>query len=305
MPGIITTGSHPKALWPGVKAWYGTTYDEHMEEYTDLFEVQEMGERAYEEIVETTNFGLMSVKPQTAGITYDVDSQGSVSRFTAVTYASGYICSYEEQKDGQYEIVSKRRAKKLAFSARQTVENVAAAVYNRAFTSGYNGGDGVTLCSSSHPMVGGATASNLLTTAADLSETALEDLVIQTMDCTDNRGNRISVLPEQLLVPTAKAFEAERILKSTLQNDTANNAVNALRSKGTFPKGYAVNHYFDSTTAFFVRTNVKDSMIFMWREKPDLFQDNDTDTRNLKAGIIARFVAYWADWRGLFGTPGV
>ena len=303
MPGVITTGSHPKALWPGVKAWYGTTYDEHMEEYTDLFEVQE-SDKAYEEIVETTNFGLMSVKTQAGPITYDTDSQGSVSRFTNVTYASGYIVSYEEQKDGQYEVVSMRRAKKLAFSARQTVENIAAAVYNRAFTAAYTGGDGVVLCSASHPNQNG-NQSNLLTTAADLSETSLEDLVIQTMDGTDSRGNKISIMPQQLLVPTAKAFEAERILKSTLQNDTANNAINALRSKGTFPKGYAVNHYFDSTTAFFIRTNVKDSMIFFWREKPDLFQDNDTDTRNLKAGIIARFVAYWADFRGVYGTPGV
>ena len=303
MPGVITTGSHPKALWPGVYAWYGTTYEEHNEEYTDLFEVQ-TSDKAYEEIVESTNFGLMVVKPQTSAITYTTDQQGSVSRFTNVTYALGYIVSYEEQKDGKYEDVSMRRARKLAFSARQTVENVAAAVYNRAFTAGYVGGDGVTLCSASHPSQNG-NQSNLLATAADLSEVALEDLVIQTMNTTDNVGNKISVMPQQLLVPTAKAFEAERILKSTLQNDTANNAINAIKSKGTFPKGYAVNHYFDSSTAYFIRTNVPDSMIFFWRERPDLFQDNDTDTRNLKAGIIARFVAYWADWRGVFAAPGV
>lgn len=303
MPGVIVTGSHPKALWPGVKAWYGTTYEEHQEEYTDLFEVQE-SDKAYEEIVETTNFGLMSVKRQSGAITYDTDQQGAVSRFTNVTYASGYVVSYEEQADGQYDVVSKRRAKKLAFSARQTVENVAAAVYNRAFTSGYTGGDGVTLCATNHPSQNG-NQSNLLTTAADISEASLEDLVIQTMNCTDNRGNLISVMPRKLLVPTAKAFEAERILNSVQQNNTSNNAINALKSKGVFPEGYAVNHYFSSSTAYFIKTNVKDSLIFFWRERPNLFQDNDTDTRNLKAGIIARFVAYWADWRGLFGTPGV
>lgn len=303
MPGVITTGSHPKALWPGVKAWYGTTYDEHQEEYTDLFDVQTT-ERAYEELVETTNFGLMSVKRQGAAITYDTDSQGSVSRFTAVTYASGYIVTYEENADNQYEVVSKRRAKKLAFSARQTVENVAAAVYNRAFTAGYTGGDGSTMIASDHTSRNG-NQSNLLTTAADLSEASLEDLVVQIMDTTDNVGNRISVMPESLIVPTAKWFESNRILNSTLQNNTANNAVNALRFTGTFPKGIKVNHYLGSTTAFFIRTNVKDSMIFMWRERPELFQDQDGDTRNLKAAIIARFVASWADWRGVFGTPGV
>ena len=303
MPGVITTGNHPKALWPGVKSWYGTTYDEHQEEYTDLFDVQTM-DKAYEELVETTNFGLMSTKRQGAAITYDTDSQGSVSRFTAVTYASGYIVTYEENADNQYELVSKRRAKKLAFSARQTVENVAAQVYNRAFTAGYTGGDGVVLCSTAHPNQNG-NQSNLLTTAADLSEASIEDMVVQVMNGTDNRGNLISIMPESLIIPTSKWFDANRILNSTLQNDSANNAINALRYTGTFPKGIKVNHYLASTTAWFVRTNVKDSMIFYWREKPELFQDQDGDTRNLKAAILARFVAGWADWRGLYATPGV
>lgn len=302
MPGVITTGSHPAASWPGVKRWWGVSYDEHEEQYTDLFDI-ETSEKKYEEIIETSNFGLMTVKPEGTPITYDSDSQGVTTRITNVTYATGYIVTYEEQRDGLYDVVSKRRAKKLAFSARQTVENVAANVYNRAFNASYLGADGVVMCSAAHPTLSG-NQSNLLTTAAELSEASLEDLVIQTMDATDSRGNKISVKPVSLHIPTAKVFEANRIVNSTLQGHTANNAINAIKFLGIFPKGIKPNQYFTSTTAFFIRTNVE-GMVFQWRERPDLSRDADGDTMNAKAKIIARFACRHFDHRSVFGTAGV
>ena len=50
MAGVITTGTHPKALWPGIKAWWGQTYDEHPEEYIDLFD-KDTSSQNYEEDV--------------------------------------------------------------------------------------------------------------------------------------------------------------------------------------------------------------------------------------------------------------
>jgi len=70
MAGVITTGSHPKALWPGVKAWWGQTYNEHPEEYTALFD-KDTSTQNYEEDVELTGFGLVPVKEQGAGVQYD------------------------------------------------------------------------------------------------------------------------------------------------------------------------------------------------------------------------------------------
>ena len=126
---VITTGAHPKALWPGIKAWWGRSYDEHRVEYMDLFDKQ-TSDKAYEEEVEITGFGLAPVKPQGQQIYYDTEAQGAVSRFTHVAYALGYIVTYEELRDNLYEAVSKRRAAQLAFSMRQTKENVLAGIYN-------------------------------------------------------------------------------------------------------------------------------------------------------------------------------
>src|ERR1041385_3752846 len=224
MATVITTGAHPKALWPGIHAWWGRMYNEHVVEYTDLFEM-ETSDKAYEEDVEITGFGLAPIKPEGTAIVYDTETQGAVTRYTNVAYALGYIVTYEELRDDLYEVVSKRRAQQLAFSMRQTEENICANVYNRAFNSSFTGGDGVSLINTSHPTTSG-NQSNQLTTAADLSEIAIEDLMIQVMQTQNNRGLRISVLPRSLHVPPQLFYEASRILKSVLQNDTSNNAIN-------------------------------------------------------------------------------
>jgi hypothetical protein len=303
MATIITTGAHPKALWPGIHAWWGRMYAEHQVEYTDIVDV-ETSDKAYEEDVEITGFGLAPVKPEGTGIVYDTETQGAVTRYTNVAYALGYIVTYEELKDNLYEVVSKRRAQALAFSMRQTTENIVANIYNRAFNSTFTFGDGTAAINTAHPTVAG-NQSNQLTTAADLSEAGIEDLVIQIMQCLNNRGLKISNLPQSLHIPPQLSFEAERILKSTSQNDTSNNAVNAIRSMGIFPKGVKVNHYFTSATAWFVRTNIPRGMTFFNRESTSFDQDNDFDTKNAKAACYMRFAVGLTDWRQIWGTPGV
>lgn len=300
---VITTGTHPKALWPGIHAWWGRSYDEHPVEYLDLFDKQ-TSDKAYEEEVEITGFGLAPVKPQGQQIYYDIEAQGAVSRFTHVAYALGYIVTYEELQDDLYEAVSKRRAAQLAFSMRQTKENVLANIYNLAFSGSALGADGVSLISNAHPTLSG-NQSNLLTTAADISEAAVEDMIIQIMQFQNNRGMRISALPMSLHVPSATWFEANRIYNSVLQNDTANNAINVLRATSAFPRGIKLNHYFTSQTAWFIRTNVPNSLTYFERDTITFDQDNDFDTKNAKAACYERYSGFWADWRGIGGTPGV
>jgi hypothetical protein len=300
---VITTGAHPKALWPGIHAWFGRQYSEHKEEFPDLFDEQ-TSDKAYEEDVEITGFGLAPVKPEGTAILYDTETQGYVTRYTNVAYALGYIVTYEELRDDLYEVVSKRRAQALAFSMRQTKENVAANIYNRAFNSTYTGGDGTTMISAAHPTLSG-NQSNQLTTAADISETSLEDMIIQVMQTTNNRGLKVSNLPQSLHVPTQLWFEANRILKSVLQNDTSNNAINVIKATNALPKGIFVNHYFTSATAWFIRTNVPRGMTYFKREAMSFDQDNDFDTKNAKAATYERYVMGWTDWRQVFGTAGV
>lgn len=302
MSGVITTGNHPKALWPGLKAIYGREYAEHDQEWSKIFTV-ESSDKAYEEEVEVTGFGLAPVKTQGAPVSYDSETQGDVTRYTNVAYALGYIVTKEEIMDNLYEKVSKRRSQALGFSMRQTKENIHANILNRAFNSSYTGGDGVELLSTAHVTKSG-TQSNELATAADLSETSLEDLLILVMQAKNSRGLKISLMGDKLIVPPQLAFEAERIIKSNLQNDTANNAVNAVKSMGLLPGGVVVNHYLTDADAWFVKTNAPRGLMHFNRVSAELTQDNDFDTENAKAKCYERYSAGWTDWRGLYGTPG-
>lgn len=299
---VISTGNHPKALWPGVEAFWGAKYDEHPMECKDLFDWKD-SDQAYEETVETTSFGLAPVKTSTGSISYDSHTQGAVNRFTHVAYALGYIVTYEEIKDNLYKSKSFQRAEMNAFSMRQTKEHVAANVYNRAFNSSYTFGDGVELISTAHPTASG-NQSNHLTVAADLSEAALEDLGIQVMTAKNSRGLKISLMMRSLHVHPNNWFEANRILKSVLQNDSANNAVNVLKATNAIPEGVKMNHYFTDTDAWFIRTNAPNGMTAYQREAVSFGQDNDFDTKNAKAAAYERYSVGASDWRGVFGSPG-
>ena len=305
MPGgVINTGSHPKLLWPGVYSIWGQVYNEHQEEYVDLYDVTD-SQKAYEELVQVTPYGLAPVKPEGSALAYDSEVQGPVSRATHIAYALGFIVTHEELKDDLYEVVAQRRAKANAFSMRQTIENVAAFPFNSAFSTTYQTtADGVAWCSTAHVNTTGGTYSNALSPAADLSEASIEDLTIQIMQTANDRGNLISVMPQSLHIPVQEWYNAQRILKSVLQSNTANNNINVLKAENVFPKGIKMNHYFTAPHAWFIRTNVPDGLLFFWRERPDFMQDNDFDTKNAKASSYMRFSTLLNDPRALFGSNG-
>lgn len=302
MSGVINTGSIAKLLWPGLNAVWGKEYVEHPVECRDLFDM-ETSEKAYEEEVLVPGFGLAPVKAEGSSVQYDSTSQGYVSRYTHIAYGLGFIVTREAIDDNQYEKKALGSTRDLAFSFRQTKENVAANVYNRAFNSSYTGGDGKELLATDHPIQGG-TFSNELATPADLSEASLEDICVQIMNAVNDRGLKISLMPRSLIVPTALTFEATRILKSQLQNDTANNAINALRSMGMFPEGVKINHYLTDADAWFVRTNAPRGMKMFSRTAAEFAQDNDFDTSNLKYKGYERYSVGWTDPRGLYGSAG-
>ena len=299
MAGPITRGNHPKALWPGINDWFGAVYDKHEPEWNLLFDTKTSGQ-AYEEDVEHTSFGLAPVKPEGQSSVYDSHTQGYVSRYQHVAYSLGYIVTREELADNLYKKVSTSRAESLAFSMAQTRENVAANIYNRAFNSSYVGGNGKEMIATDHPSLAG-TWSNELSTAAQLSEAAIEDLAIQIMNANNSRGLKISLRPTAMIVPTQLYFEACRILDSQLQNDTANNALNALKKKATIPVVH-VNHYLTDANNWFIRTNAPSGLCWYDREAVSFDKDEDFDTDNAKAKGYMRFSAGWTDPRGIYGS---
>lgn len=301
MAGIINTGSFPKALWPGVKAWYGMSYNDYPVQYTELFE-KSTSDKAWEEIVGSASLGLAVVKPEGAPIVYDSEQQGFTSRFQHVNYALGFIITEEMMDDDQYMIVGERRSKALARSMRQTKEINGANVYNRGFSSSYVGGDGVSMINASHPNISGGTWSNQIATAADLSEAALEQAVIDIEGFTDDRGLLIATRAKSLIIPRQLTFEAQRILKAEKRVATDNNDPNVLKMLGSIPT-LVINQYLTDTDAWFIRTS-EDGMHYFERKADTFAQDNDFDTSNAKFKAQGRYSFGWSDPRAIYGSPG-
>lgn len=304
MAGVINTGSHPRLLWPGIHDTWGQVYAEHQKEYTDLYDIK-FSDKAYEIDVQITPFGLAPVKAQGAPVTYDSEVQGPTTTYVPLAYALGYIVTYEELRDNLYKEVATRRAQANAYSINQTIENAAAFLYNNAFVSTYfTTADGQALVSTGHVNTSGGTFSNALSPAADLSEAALEDLTIQIMGATNDRGGLINIMPKSLHIGRSEWYNANRILKSVLQSNVSSNNINVLHATNAFPEGIKLNHYFTSAHAWFIRTNAPNGMTFFWRDEPQFDQDNDFDTKNAKAATYLRFSVGATDPRGIFGSNG-
>jgi hypothetical protein len=255
--------------------------------------------------VQVTGFNLAPIKGQGAPVTYDSEVQGIITTYPHIAYALGYIVTYEELRDNLYEEVSMRRAKANAFSINQTIENVGAFLYNNAFvTTYYTTGDAAALVSTAHVNATGGNYSNALSPAADLSEASIEDLTIQIMGTQNDRGLLINIMPRSLHIARNEWYNANRILKSVLQSNTANNNINVLKATNAFPEGIKMNHYFTAPHAWFIRTNCPNGMTMFWRDRPMFDQDNDFDTKNAKAATYMRFSVGATDPRGIFGSNG-
>lgn len=298
----INTGSFGKALWPGINKWYGDAYTEFSTEYDKIF-TKNTSRKAFEEDVGTSMFGLAQQKGEGQAISYDSAQQGFIDRYTHVTYGLGFIITKEMVEDDLYDVIGKKRSQALAFSMRQTKELLAANVLNNGFTGGPTYGDGVSLLNASHPNVAGGTYANQLSAAADLSEAALEQAVIDLGKYTDDRGKRIAVRPQKIVVPVDLVFEADKIMKTEYEVGTGNNTVNVVRSK--FPGGVVVNHYLTDVDAWFILTDIKDGMKYFERRADSFTQDDDFDTDNAKFKATARYSFGCTDKRSIYGSPGV
>ena len=292
-----------KMLEPGLNTLFGLEYDAYPPEYSPVFAAN-TSQRAYEEDVLLEGFGNAPVKNEGASISYDSASQQWTARYQHETVALAFSITEEAEEDGQYGSIASRYTKALARSMASTKEIKAANVLNNAFSgSGVNGGDGVTLCSTSHPSRAG-NQSNALATAADLSETSLEQILINVADLKDDRGLRVAAQGTMLVIPTAYTFTAERLLESQLRTGTADNDINAIRAGGYLPKGYHVMRRLTDSDAFFVVTDVPDGLKHFQRSPLKKGMEGYFETGNVRYKVRERYSFGFTDWRGVFGTGG-
>ena len=291
-----------KELLPGLNALFGLEYKRYAEEHKEIYET-ENSERSFEEEVKLSGFAAAPVKNEGAAIAYDNGQEAWTARYTHETIAYGFSITEEAMEDNLYDSLSARYTKALARSMAYTKQIKAAFPLNNGFTS-YQSGDGVTLFSTQHPLVSGGYNSNRPATPVDLNETALEAAVIQIAAWTDERSLLIAARPRKLIVPPALMFVATRLLETELRVSTADNDINALKSMGSIPEGYTVNHFLTDPNGWFLTTDVPNGMKHFVRTPLSTSMDGDFDTGNARYKARERYSFGVSDPLGIYGSPG-
>ena len=292
-----------KELLPGLNALFGLEYKKYGEEHKEIFE-QESSERSFEEETKLSGFSAAPVKNEGQALAYDNAQEAWTARYVHETIAMGFSLTEEAIEDNLYDSLSSRYTKALARGMAYTKQVKAAAILNGAFTGGPTYGDGKVLCATDHPLVSGGTNSNRPTVGADLNETSLEAAVIQIAAWTDERSLLIAAKPRKLVVPPSLQFVAERLLKTELRVGTTDNDINALKSMGSIPEGYTVNHYLTDTNAWFLLTDVPNGLKHFVRTPMQTGMDADFDTGNSRYKARERYSFGVSDPLGIFGSPG-
>jgi len=298
MAGTIMRSTQFRSIVePILNQAFDGVYDQRTDEYKQIFKEENGIARAYHEEVVLYGMGTAPLLPDGQPVTYDEGGQLYVQRYTYNVYGLAFALTKVLVEDGDHIRVGTTMSKHLAQAMDETLETVTANHLNRAFTSGYNGGDGVVLCSASHPVIGG-TQSNVLTSAA-LSQTSLEQALIQIRQAQDSRGKRIRLTPKKLVVAPSNMLQAEVLLKSVLRVGTNNNDMNVLKSAGLEPVTLS---RLTSNNAWFVQTDARDGLKVLWRRKLEKSLEGDFETDAMRFKSTFRFASGWTDWRNIYGN---
>jgi len=293
-----------KELLPGLNALFGLEYAKYDDEHEDMYET-ESSDRSFEEDLKLSGFNAAPVKDEGSAISYDNAQESFTARYNHETIAMGFAITEEAMEDNLYDSLSARYTKALARAMAYTKQVKAVNPFNNGFSGGsYNSGDGVDLFSTSHPLVSGGTNANTPSTQADLNETSLEAGIITIAGWTDERGLLIAAQPRKLIIPPNLMFVAQRVLKSELRVATADNDINAIKSMGIIPDGFAVNHYLTDTDAWFVMTDIPNGFKHFVRTAMETSMDGDFDTGNVRYKARERYSFGVSDPLGAYGSSG-
>lgn len=287
-----------KELLPGLNALFGLEYAKYGEEHKEIFET-ETSDRSFEEETKLSGFGSAPVKSEGSAIEYDNAQEAWTARYTHETIAMGFSVTEEAIEDNLYDSLSARYTKALARAMAYTKQVKAANILNTAFSQTY--GDGVALISNSHPLVSGGLNSNTGGNV-DLNETTLEAAVVNIGKWTDERGLKIAARPKKLIIPSDLQFVATRLLETEGRVGTADNDINAIRSNGVIPGGYAINHYLTDAGNWFLTTDIPNGLKHFVRSKMATSMDADFDTGNSRYKARERYSFGVSDPLGMYGA---
>lgn len=311
MASPMTSTQFRAIVEPILNEEFDGVYEQRQDEWKGPFREVTGIPRNYHEEPMLYGFGAAPELPDGAPVTYQAGGVLFIKRYQYRVWGLAFALTQVLVEDGDHIRIGQIYAKHLGQSLVETKETLCANILNRAFNGSYVGGDGVALCVTNHPIATtpgsgtAVTASNLLATAAALSQTSLEQMLVQIRQAVDNTGKRIRLMPRAVVAAPANVFQTETILKSALRTGTANNDVNPINTMGLLSEGQYNMSRLSSSTAWFVVTDAPEGNKLVMRRalKRSMEGDFETDTMRFKA--TERYIPGFTDWRGTYGTPGL
>ena len=289
-------------LLPGLRGVEGK-YEMIPSQYDKIFTKHD-SKMALERTAEMRYLGLAQLKTEGGQTAFDnAAGERFVYNQEHTEIALGYAITRKAIDDNLYKTQFHPSNLGLIESFQQTKEIYGANILNTATT--YNasiGGDGVALCSTSHPIDGG-TVANRPTTDVGLNEATLLNAMISVRtNFKDQAGLKVFARARKLIVPPQLEPTAIRLTKTELRPGTADNDVNAIMmTAGGLPESYMVNDFLTSQYAWFLLTNI-DGLSYMERIKFETDMQVDFVTDNLLVKGYERYSFGYYNWRSIFGS---
>jgi hypothetical protein len=265
-----------------------------------IFSVEESSQYR-EHSLTTGGINLMQQVSEGEALTYLSNNEGFLQTFTHLDYANGFRVTRRMYRDEQYGLME-QLADELSLSADATEETILANHFNRAENSSYTGADGVELSSAAHVREDGSTYSNELTSAADLSQTSLEQAFIDFSDFRSGGNRRLNVPPKYLLVPKEEGFNADRLLNSRQMPEDNTNAINPIQGKVDV---LMWQYLTDTDRTFLLSDKGNHGMKLFTREELWTDYEHDFDTSDYKVKAAFAQSSGWSDPKGVFCLKGV
>ncbi len=250
------------------------------------------------EIHDLDLFKLMSEGEE---YSYVRPKQGSHLTLTVTKYGLGFSVSEEMIKDGKFDLVADM-TRKLAKSARESQEIQAMNIFNNGFSS-QTTADGVSVFNAAHPLPSGSSFRNVLSVAADLSPTMLDQMLadFETQFVGDS-GIIYNLKPANLLVHPLQKRYAHELIGSSLKADTADNNLNSFLNDGL--QVVSSPHLTDTNAVFLTAAPAETGLRIIEREQVQTKSNESFDTDSMKYKSMYREIIGVTQAYGVFGTPG-
>lgn len=289
-------------LLPGLLQVEGK-YEAIPSKYKSIFSTKK-STKAFERTSMMRFLPYAQIKTDGGATTFDNESgERYVYNQTNIGIGLGFAITRNTIDDNQYKSDFGPSAMGLNRSFSETKETFAAAILNNATTyDSATGGDGVALCSTSHPIDGG-TIANRPAVDVDLNESSLLDgMIAINANWKDQAGLRINANAKKLIVPPQLEPTAIRLTKTALRPGTANNDVNAIMfTTGGIPDGYVAWNYLTSQYAWYLLTNCE-GLLHLDRIRYEMSMQTDFNTDNLLVKGFERYSFGHFDWRAIYGS---